>query len=215
MKLIREVRDDVKVIQENKNGQKNLYLKGIFLQSEITNHNKRMYPEEIMDNEVKRYIKEKVEKKTALGELGHPDTPKLNLERASHLIVELKKDGTNYLGKAKILPTPFGKTAQSLIEGGARLGVSSRAVGTLKLNEDGIQVVQDDFLLSTAADIVADPSAPDAFVDSIMEGREWAFINGNFVEQDVEYTKRRIRNAPLSQLEEEKLRMFKRFINKL
>lgn len=218
MKLIKEQIDPDSIepiLEEGKNGERSLYLKGIFLQSNIVNGNKRMYPEEIMDKEVARYIKEKVDKNMAMGELGHPDTPKLNLERTSHLIVELKKDGTNYVGKAKILDTPFGQTAAGLIKGGARLGVSSRAVGSLKSNNKGVNVVQDDFMLSTAADIVADPSAPDAVVDSIMEGKDWVYVNGTFMEADIEKMKKQISSASSRQLQEVKYMVAAKFLRGL
>ena len=173
MKLIKEVFDTTNFIVEDKKGKKDYFIEGIFLQSELKNRNGRMYPESVMDQEVSRYIKESVEKNRAYGELGHPDTPSINLDRVSHMIVSLRKEGTNYVGKAKIMETPMGNIARGLLDGGANLGVSSRALGSLKMNNEGVQIVQDDFMLSTAADIVADPSAPDAFVRGIMESKEW------------------------------------------
>lgn len=215
MKLIKEVFEQNKIIVEDTNGKKNLYLEGVFLQAEVKNRNGRMYPEATMDKEVNRYIKEYVEKNRAYGELGHPDTPSINLDRVSHIITSLKKEGTNYVGRAKILETPMGNIAKGLLDGGAQLGVSSRAMGSLKTGKDGVQVVQDDFMLSTAADIVADPSAPDAYVSGIMEGKEWTYIDGKFVEKDIEEAKRFIRRATSRQLEEAKIRAFQDFLSKI
>ena len=215
MKLIKEVFEQNKIIVEDNNGKKNLYLEGVFLQAEVKNRNGRMYPEATMDKEVNRYIKEYVEKNRAYGELGHPDTPSINLDRVSHIITSLKKEGTNYVGRAKILETPMGNIAKGLLDGGAQLGVSSRAMGSLKTGKDGVQVVQDDFMLSTAADIVADPSAPDAYVSGIMEGKEWTFVDGKFVEKDIEEAQRFIRKASSRQLEEAKIRAFEDFLSKI
>ena len=174
-----------------------------------------MYPESVMDNEVNRYIKEAVEKNRAYGELGHPDTPSINLDRVSHMIVGLRKEGTNYIGRAKIMETPMGNIARGLLDGGANLGVSSRALGSLKMNNEGVQVVQDDFMLSTAADIVADPSAPDAFVRGIMESKEWTFVDGKFVEKNIEETQKFIRKASSKQLQEAKILAFQNFLSKI
>jgi hypothetical protein len=216
MKLIKEVTESVSCITEQKEGKgKEYFIEGIFLQSDLKNRNGRMYPESVMDKEVGRYIKEYVEKNRAYGELGHPDSPSINLDRVSHLIVDLRKEGTNYIGKAKILETPMGQIARGLLDGGANLGVSSRALGSLKMNEDGVQVVQDDFMLSTAADIVADPSAPDAFVRGIMENKEWVFVDGKFVEKHIEEAKHSIRAASSKQLQEAKLRAFQNFLSKI
>ena len=215
MKLIKEVFEQNKVIVEDKDGKKNLYLEGVSLQAEVKNRNGRMYPESVMDREVTRYMKEYVEKNRAYGELGHPDTPSINLDRVSHIITSLKKEGTNYVGRAKILETPMGNIAKGLLDGGANLGVSSRAMGSLKTGKDGVQVVQDDFMLSTAADIVADPSAPDAYVSGIMEGKEWMFVDGKFVEKDVEEAQRFIRKASSKRLEEAKIRAFMDFLSKI
>jgi len=216
MKLIREVLEQTSTIVEEKvGGKKNYFIEGVFLQSEIVNRNKRMYQEGVMDREVGRYMKEYVEKNRAYGELGHPDTPSINLDRVSHLIVDLRKEGTNYIGKAKILETPMGMIARGLLDGGANLGVSSRAMGSLKTNNEGVQVVQDDFMLSTAADIVADPSAPDAFVRGIMESKEWVFVDGKFVEQNIEEVKRNIRNTSSKNLQEAQLRAFQNFLSKI
>jgi hypothetical protein len=174
-----------------------------------------MYPESIMDKEVGRYNEDYVQKNRAYGELGHPDTPSINLDRVSHLIVDLRKEGTNYIGKAKILETPMGQIAKGLLDGGANLGVSSRALGSLKTNNEGVQIVQDDFMLSTAADIVADPSAPDAFVRGIMESREWVFVDGKFVEKQIDEVKRIIRKTSSRNLEEAKILAFQNFLSKI
>ena len=216
MKLIREDLQEAKLIVEEKLGKgKTYFIEGVFLQSNIQNRNKRMYPEHVMDREVARYLKEQVENNRAYGELGHPDTPSINLDRVSHLIVDLRKEGTNYVGKAKILETPMGNIARGLLDGGANLGVSSRALGSLVLNKEGVNVVQDDFMLSTAADIVADPSAPDAFVRGIMENKEWIYIDGKFVEQHIEAVQASIRKASTRQLEEAKLHAFQSFLSKI
>ena len=217
MKLIREDLHEAKLIVEDKGlGKgKNYFIEGIFLQSDLKNRNGRMYPESVMDKEVGRYMMEQVKTNRAYGELGHPDTPSINLDRVSHLIVDLRKEGTNYIGRAKILETPMGQIARGLLDGGANLGVSSRALGTLKMNEDGVNVVQDDFMLSTAADIVADPSAPDAFVRGIMENKEWTFVDGKFVEKHIEEAKAIIKKASSSQLEEAKIRAFQNFLSKI
>ena len=176
MKLIRELSEDVEVLAEKtEDGKKNLYIEGIFLQSAIKNRNGRIYPEHVMDSEVARYTKELVEQKRALGELQHPEGPQINLDRASHLITSLKKEGTNYIGRAKIIDTPMGNIVKGMLESGVKLGVSSRGMGSIKQNNSGIMEVQNDFRLATAADIVADPSAPSAFVNGIYEGAEWLF----------------------------------------
>jgi hypothetical protein len=174
-----------------------------------------MYPESIMDKEVGRYLKEYVKQNRAYGELGHPDSPSINLDRVSHLIVDLRKEGTNYIGKAKILDTPMGQIAKGLLDGGANLGVSSRALGSLKMNNEGINVVQDDFMLSTAADIVADPSAPDAFVRGIMESKEWTFVDGKFVEKNIEEVRSFIKRTSSRSLEEAKITAFQHFLSKI
>ena len=216
MRLIREVFEQTNTIVESKLGKgKEYFIEGIFLQSELKNRNGRMYPESVMDNEVGRYIKESVDKNRAYGELGHPDTPSINLDRVSHMIVSLRKEGTNYIGKAKILETPMGMIARGLLDGGANLGVSSRALGSLQTNNEGVQIVQDDFMLSTAADIVADPSAPDAFVRGIMESKEWVFVDGKFVEQHIEEAQRSIRKASSRNLEEAKIIAFQKFLSKI
>ena len=216
MKLIREVYDTTNFISESKLGKgKEYYIEGVFLQSELRNRNGRMYPESTMDREVGRYVKEYVEKNRAYGELGHPDSPSINLDRVSHMITSLKKEGTNYIGRAKILETPMGNIAKGLLDGGANLGVSSRALGSLKTNEEGVQIVQDDFMLSTAADIVADPSAPDAFVRGIMENKEWIFVDGKYVERHIEEVKKVINKTSSRNLEEAKIRAFQSFLSKI
>ena len=216
MRLIKEVFETTSLIVEEKLGKgKTYFIEGVFLQANLQNRNGRMYPEKVMDNEVNRYIKEYVEKNKAYGELGHPETPSINLDRVSHLIVGLRKEGTNYIGKAKILDTPMGQIARGLLDGGANLGVSSRALGSLKANNEGVQVVQDDFMLSTAADIVADPSAPDAFVRGIMESKEWVFVDGKFVEKHIDEVKRVIRSTSSRNLEEAKILAFQNFLTKI
>ena len=216
MYLIKEVVESVNLITENKLGKgKEYFIEGIFLQSECKNRNGRMYPESTMDREVARYMLEKVNKNTAYGELGHPDSPSINLDRVSHMIVDLRKEGTNYVGKAKIMETPMGNIARSLLEGGANLGVSSRALGSLRMNKEGVQVVQDDFMLSTAADIVADPSAPDAFVRGIMESAEWVFVDGRFEQKHIEESKKQILNAPSKRLNEVSVQAFQKFLNSI
>jgi len=215
MKLITEVNEQVRYITEEKNGKKALYIEGVFLQSNIKNRNGRMYPSEIMGKEINRYMKEAVENNRAFGELGHPDGPSINLDRVSHIITELHQDGDNWVGKAKLTETPMGNIARGLIESGGQLGVSSRGLGTLKENRDGVQVVQDDFHLATAADIVADPSAPDAFVRGIMENKEWVVVNGVWTEQHCDMSKKYIKKASKKQLEEAKIQVFERFLRHL
>lgn len=216
MKLIREVYDTVSLVTEGSLGKgKNYFIEGVFLQSELQNRNGRMYPEKIMDKEVQRYCEEYINKNRAYGELGHPDSPSINLDRVSHMIVSLRKEGTNYIGKAKILDTPMGKIAKGLLDGGANLGVSSRALGSLKTNNEGVQIVQDDFMLSTAADIVADPSAPDAFVRGIMENKEWVFVDGKYVQKNIEEVRSTIKRTSSSGLNEAKLRAFQHFLGKI
>jgi hypothetical protein len=216
MKLIREVYDTVSLVTEGSLGKgKNYFIEGVFLQSELQNRNGRMYPEKVMDKEVQRYCEEYIDKNRAYGELGHPDSPSINLDRVSHMIVSLRKEGTNYIGKAKILDTPMGKIAKGLLDGGANLGVSSRALGSLKTNSEGVQIVQDDFMLSTAADIVADPSAPDAFVRGIMEGHEWVFVDGKYVQKNIEEVKSAIKRTSSAGLNEAKLRAFQHFLGKI
>ena len=214
MKLITETTEDIKYLKEEKDGKTNLFIEGVFLQSDLKNRNGRVYPREIMQREVNRYVKESINKKRAMGELGHPDGPTINLDRVSHMITSLREDGSNYIGKAKILDTPMGNIVKNLIDEGASLGVSSRGLGTLK-EKNGINEVQDDFVLSTAADIVADPSAPDAFVRGIMEHKEWVMVEGAWMEQEIDAAVRRIKRAGSRELEEEKMAVFSSFMNKL
>jgi hypothetical protein len=216
MKLIREEIEKVEVLTESVNGKKNLFIKGIFLQAEQVNRNGRMYRMPVMEREVKRYTENYVNKGRALGELGHPDGPTVNLDRVSHKIVELHRDGNNFIGKAQILSTPMGKIAESLLKEGVCLGVSSRGIGSLKTTREGFNEVGEDFMLATAADIVADPSAPDAFVQGIMEGKEWIWDGGVLREKLAEQTQRRINTLVDQQrLEEHKLSLFNDFINSL
>ena len=216
MRLIKEFNQDIKYLTEetsNKN-KPNVFIEGVFLQSDLKNKNGRIYPREIMQREVARYVKENITTKRAYGELGHPDGPTVNLDRVSHMITSLREDGNNYIGKAKVMDTPMGKIVKELISEGAQLGVSSRGLGSLK-ERNGINEVQDDFMLATAADIVADPSAPDAFVNGIMEGKEWVFVNGKWTEQDIEEARATISSANSAHLEEEKLQVFNNFLQKL
>ena len=216
MKLIREEIEDIKILTESRNGKKSLYIEGVFLQGNIKNRNGRMYPMETLQKEVGRYIKEQVSQGRAVGELGHPDSPTVNLDRVSHKIMSLRESGSNFIGKAKILEsTPMGKIASSLLSEGVKLGVSSRGIGSLKPTKEGFNVVSDDFMLATAADIVADPSAPNAFVEGIMEGVEWVWDNGLLKAQDVERAKANIQKASSKQLEEVKLKEFKNLLSNL
>ncbi len=216
MKLIKELVEEVQVITEaSENGKKNYYIEGVFLQSDIANRNKRLYPKHIMEREVQRYIKEHIETKRAMGELGHPDGPNINLDRASHMIVSLKEDGNNYIGRAKIMDTPMGRIAKTLLDEGVKLGVSSRGLGSLKPNRDGINEVQSDFFLATAADIVADPSAPDAFVQGIMENKDWMLVNGKWESREMEESKKLLENAHRKQIEEIGMNIFKDFLYKI
>ncbi len=216
MKLIREEIESVKIITEAKGGKKSLFIEGIFLQGNIKNRNGRMYPLDTLRKEVERYNESNIVSGRALGELGHPDGPTVNLDRVSHKIVSLKESGSNFIGKAKILNTPMGKIASNLIEEGVKLGVSSRGIGSLKPTKEGFNVVGEDFMLATAADIVADPSAPDAFVEGIMEGKEWVWEGSILREKLASDTKRRINTlVDQKRLEENKLDLFNEFINSL
>jgi hypothetical protein len=216
MKLIREEIEKVEVLTENVNGKKNLFIKGVFLQAEQVNRNGRMYRMPVMEREVKRYTEQYVNKGRALGELGHPDGPTVNLDRVSHKIVDLQREGNNFIGKAQILSTPMGKIAESLLKEGVCLGVSSRGIGSLRPTKEGFNEVGEDFMLATAADIVADPSAPDAFVQGIMEGKEWIWDGGILREKLAEQTQRRINTlVDQKRLEEHKLNLFNNFINSL
>ena len=215
MKLITEQIENVQILTEEKNGKKLLYIEGVFLQSELTNRNGRRYPFDVLNREVERYNEEYVKTKRALGELGHPDGPTINLDRVSHRIVSLRAEGNNFIGKAQILDTPMGKIAKSLLDEGVQLGVSSRGMGSID-KQEGISVVRDDFMLTTAADIVADPSAPDAFVDGIMEGKEWVWDGGILRERYAEKTYKTINTlVDQKRLDEQKLNLFNDFLNNL
>ena len=214
MKLITEVTETISCISEEKDGKRSLFIEGPFLQSELVNKNGRKYLRETMQKEVSRYTENYINKNRAFGELGHPDTPSINLDRVSHLIVGLRQEGNDWIGKAKILETPMGNIAKNLIEGGAQLGVSSRGMGSLKA-VNGVNIVQDDFHLATAADIVADPSAPGAFVQGIMEGKEWVYVNGIWTEQHIEESKKLIQKVSRKDVEKVSLQIFENFIKKL
>ena len=215
MKLFTELNDEVDfLVEKNDKGEKSHYIKGIFMQAETKNRNGRLYPINVLDSEVNRYNENYVQKKRAFGELGHPEGPNINLDRVSHMITDLRKEGTNFVGKAKIMDTPYGKIVKSLIDEGANLGVSSRGMGSLKPNRD-TQIVQDDFHLATAADIVADPSAPNAFVEGIMEGKEWVWDNGKIHEVQVQQYKTQINESTREEREELKLFAFQDFLSKL
>lgn len=217
MKLISEFNDyEVApvIVEANEKGEKEYFIEGIFMQSEIKNRNGRVYPKEVMQKEVNRYRKEFVEKKRAFGELGHPEGPTINLDKVSHLITTLEEDGNNYIGRAKILSTPNGQIVRNLIDDGAKLGVSSRGLGSLE-EKGGAQYVKGDFQLATAGDIVADPSAPEAFVEGIMEGVEWVMENGILKAVQVEQMQKELRSARYSQLEETKLNLWKKFVENL
>jgi len=216
MKLICEVNENVNYLTEDKeDGAKNYFIEGIFMQGDVKNRNGRVYPAEVLARETKRYTKEYINKKRAYGELGHPQGPTINLERVSHLITELKQDGSNFVGKAKIMcETPYGKIVKSLMDEGAQLGVSSRGMGSLK-EKGGQAEVQKDFYLATAADIVADPSAPEAFVSGIMEGKEWVWDNGIIKESDIATYEEAIKSVSRKDLETAKLKIFENFLSKL
>ena len=217
MKLISEFNDyaiEPVIVEENEKGQKEYFIEGIFMQSQIKNRNGRIYPKEVMDKEVKRYVKEFVEKDRAFGELGHPEGPTINLDKVSHMITKLEEDGNNFMGRAKILSTPNGEIVKNLINDGAKLGVSSRGLGSLE-QKNGAQYVKNDFQLATAADIVADPSAPEAFVEGIMEGVEWVYENNILKAVEVEKMRDDLRTAKLNKLEEVKLNVWKKFVENL
>jgi hypothetical protein len=215
MKLIKEVNESVSYITEEvEGGKRNLFITGPFLQTEQKNRNGRIYMREVMAKEVARYTDHYINKNRAFGELGHPDTPSINLDRVSHMIVDLHQEGNDWIGKAKILDTPMGNIARNLIEGGGQLGVSSRGMGSIK-QQNGVNVVQDDFYLATAADIVADPSAPDAFVRGIMENKEWMLVNGVWTEMDHDIAKQAIRKASRREIEAVAAQIFENFIKKL
>jgi len=214
MKLISEEISQAEYLVEETNGKKDYKIRGVFLQSELKNRNGRVYPKDILDKEVKRYNAEFINKKRAFGELGHPDGPTVNLERVSHMITKLYPDGQNFIGEAKIMNTPYGKIVKGLIDEGAQLGVSSRGMGSLE-QRGGANYVKDDFYLATAADIVADPSAPDAFVEGIMENKEWIWDNGVLVEKNIDAWKREIESAKKNALAEAKVKVFQNFLKNL
>ena len=217
MKLISELVEQVNyLVEENEGGKKDFFIEGVFLQGNLKNKNGRVYRTETLDKEVGRYNKEYVQKNRAFGELGHPSGPTINLERASHIIKSLKREGDNFIGRAKILETPYGNIVKNLMQEGAQLGVSSRGMGSLKENKDGVMEVQDDFYLATAADIVADPSAPDAFVRGIMEGIEWVWDNGVLKAQKLEEMRTQIdKSVRTKDYENVKIKMFEHFIKSL
>ena len=214
MKLITETTENIEVITEEKGTGKDYKIRGIFLQGDIKNRNGRVYPVNVLSKEVNRYNKEFVEKKRAFGELGHPDGPTVNLERVSHMITSLKPEGKNFIGEAKVMDTPYGKIVKNLIDEGAQLGVSSRGMGSMK-QVNGKNVINNDFYLATAADIVAAPSAPDAFVEGIMEGKEWVWDNGVLKSMEVEKYKEEIEKTKRAELAEKKASIFKDFLNKI
>ena len=216
MKLIRETVEQVKYLTETtENGKKNLFIEGTFLVGDTVNRNNRMYKMDTLRREVGRYDEEYIKTNRALGELGHPDTPTLNLERVSHKIVSLVEDGNTFDGKALVLETPYGQIVRNFIDNDVSIGVSSRALGSLVQTKEGYNLVQDDLKLATAADIVADPSAPGAFVQGIMENKEWMFVDGKFIETDIDYAKRQIRKASSQQLEQVALKLFENFLRKI
>ena len=216
MKLISETTHNVKTqLIEEENGKKSLYIEGTFLVGDTVNKNNRMYKMDTLRNEVNRYNEEFIKGNRALGELGHPDTPTINLERVSHKIVSLKEDGNTFYGKAKILETPYGQSVKNFIDNDVSVGVSSRALGSLEPQKEGYNLVQDDLKLATAADIVADPSAPGAFVNGIMENKEWMFVEGHFVEADFEQAKKQIRRATKAEIEDVALKLFENYLRKL
>ena len=216
MKLIREHIENVKYLTEKtESGKKNLYIEGTFLVGDTVNKNNRMYKMDTLRSEVDRYTKEYINSNRALGELGHPDTPTLNLERVSHKIVSLVEDGNTFYGKALILETPYGQIVKNFLDNDVSIGVSSRALGSVVTTKEGYNLVQDDLRLATAADIVADPSAPGAFVNGIMENKEWMFVEGRFVEADFDNAKRQIKGASSKQLEEVALKLFENYLRKL
>lgn len=214
MKLISEYNEATPLVESKENGKKDYFIEGIFMQSEIKNRNGRVYPKEIMAKEVKRYVKEFVNEQRAFGELGHPEGPTINLDKVSHMITELHEDGNNYVGKAKILSTPNGQIVKNLIDDGAKLGVSSRGLGSLEQKSDA-QYVKGDFQLATAGDIVADPSAPEAFVEGIMEGVEWVMNNGILTQVKMDAMRDTLRSAKSAKLEETKINLWKEFVKNL
>lgn len=219
MKLLRELNESVQIshiIEESADGKKRtLYIEGVFMQGNVKNRNNRFYPTEILEKEVERYNREYIQENRALGELGHPQTPSINLERTSHMITSLVREGNNFIGKAKILGTPYGEIARNLLENGVKIGVSSRALGTLKQVNEGYSRVNGDLRLQTAADIVADPSAPDAFVQSILENKEWIYQGGVWVEQFVDEAKNTIKNTSKIEMQEKFIDIFGKYLKRL
>ena len=216
MKLITEEINKVEFIVEEIGGKKSMFIEGVFLQTEQPNRNKRVYKRNVMEREVKRYTEQYIDNGRALGELGHPDGPTVNLDRVSHKIVSLTQEGNNFIGKAKLLETPMGKIAKNLVEEGVTLGVSSRGIGSLSETRQGYKLVGEDFMLATAADIVADPSAPDAFVQGIMEGKEWVMVGGILKEQEIDATRSTINKLVVTrELEEKKIQLFQNFLSNL
>jgi hypothetical protein len=216
MKLIRETVENVKYLTEStEEGKKKLFIEGTFLVGDAVNKNNRMYKMDTLRNEVSRYTEEFINTNRALGELGHPDTPSINLERVSHKIVSLKENGNTFYGKALILDTPYGKIVKDFIDNDIQIGVSSRALGSLVQTKEGYNMVQDDLRLATAADIVADPSAPGAFVQGIMENKEWMMVNGKWVEAEFDHAKKTIQRASKGQIEEVALKLFENYLRKL
>jgi len=215
MKLITEQIEEINVLTEaSESGAKNYFIEGIFLQGDVKNRNGRIYPSTVLEREVQKYAESFIDKGRALGELGHPEGPTINLDRVSHKIISLRKEGSNFIGKAKLLETPMGKVAKSLLDEGVKLGVSSRGMGSLEL-KNGVNYVKDDFMLATAADIVADPSAPDAFVEGIMEGKEWVWESGLLKEVEISQIKTYISESTRFQIEERKLKAFEKFLKNL
>ena len=215
MKLIKEITEEINVvIEESTTGNKNYFIEGVFLQGNLKNRNGRIYPIDVLREEVNRYTKEYINTGRAMGELSHPENPSINLERVSHLIKELRQDGSNFIGRAKVLDTPYGKIVKSLMDEGVKLGVSSRGLGTLE-ERNGVNYVGNDFKLVTAADIVADPSAPDAFVRGVMENKEWVYDNGIIKEKEIEQIKAKISKSSVRQLEEIAIREFEKFLRKI
>jgi len=216
MKLITELNEQIELVtEENNDGKKEMFIEGIFMQSDIPNRNGRLYPFEVLNRETQRYNEEYVSKGRAFGELGHPEGPTINLERVSHLIKELRAEGTNFYGKAKLLDTPYGNIVKNLIGEGAQFGVSTRGMGTLVDSKEGYKIVKDDFHLATAADIVADPSAPDAFVRGIMENKEWVCVEGCWMEREIDHSKKVIKKASSKELQEKKFQIFEAFLKSL
>lgn len=214
MKLIKELTESVQILTESENGKKKYYFEGILLQGDIQNKNGRVYPFNVLQKEVSRYIRENINQGRAYGECGHPSGPEINLERVSHLFVEMKPIDRNFYGKARVLDTPFGQIVRGLLDGGAKLGTSSRGLGSLK-EQNGINYVQEDFRLATAGDIVADPSAPDAFVEGIMEGVEWIYENGHWSQKSLENLHKEIKNTPKRRLEKAKFDAFIKFMKNI